>query len=415
MLIDERMRKWYLLGGFLLISGLFGAALFFLFFRSQPVPSVPGTPTPAPLSGTLPGAGKATPGAIVSSTVPGFLPSGVTRPGSTGPSTPSAPPKTVVLNERVTQYLSASPTGNGFRSYNGDDGKFYRILADGTKQALSDQAFYDVKDVSWGKTSDKAVLEFPDGSNILYDFSNNRQVTLPKHWTEFDFSPNDQQVIAKSLGNNESNRFLVIANNDGSGAHAIQELGDNASKVQVAWSPNNQVVAYSHTGDAVGFDRESIILIGQNQENYKALITEGRGFLPNWSPSGNHLLYSVYTSDNGYLPQLWVSGGTGDNMNANRRRIELNTWADKCTWASEDVIYCGVPSSLGVGAGLQRDSVPAGPDSIVKIDLKTGTNTNLGQPDGNHTIQKLTLSADQKTAFFTDRITGQFIRFDLTR
>jgi Tol biopolymer transport system component len=278
---------------------------------------------------------------------------------------------------------------------------------------MSDQVFYNVEKVNWGKASDKAILEYPDGSNILYDFQTQKQVTLPKHWEDFNFAPQDERIVAKSIGTSEENRFLVTSNPDGTNAKLIEELGRNQDKVHTTWSPNNQVIAYSFTGQPLGFDRQEVLLVGQNHENFKGLVVEGRGLQPKWSPTGNNLVYSVYSAAEGFRPTLWFSGASGDSINANRRNLNLQTWAEKCAFQSESTVICAVPNQLGEGAGLQPGLFVNNPDSIYRIDLETGQSINLGAPEGNRSINQLVISPDGQYVYFNDNISGQVIRYEL--
>lgn len=331
-------------------------------------------------------------------------------------STSSPRAETSVIVSTPSTFFSSSPSSqkNTYRFYNAQDGKFYRIDENGDVVPLSDQAFYGVKEVSWGNADDRAILEFPDGSNILFSFKDSRQITLPKHWEDFEFSQDDGKIVAKSVGNNESNRFLVVANPDGSDAEAVQELGDNADKVHTTWSPNQQVVAYSFTGDPIGADREQVILVGKNQENLPGLITEGRGFSPNWSPNGGSLAYSVYTSSNGYLPELWITSGNGDTINKNRRRVELNTWVEKCTWRNETTMYCAVPEYLEPGAALQPTVAQRGNDRLFRIDVTSGRKTNLGFVGGVSDITNLRVNTEGTVATFVDGANGRVLRHTLS-
>lgn len=410
--MNERLKRVLIIIGFVLVTMLLGYLLYRVFFKPLPTPTPTPTPTPG-VTGQLPGAGQAgaPPGAAPP---PGGLP---VAPGVGLPTTPptAAPARTTVLTETVTSAISMSPSGNGIRSYDPLDGKFYKVLDDGTRIALSNQTFFDVSNVSWGNVTDKAILSFPDGAKILYDFQTNTQATLPKYWEDFNFSPQDTSIVAKSIGNNETNRFLVTANPDGTNAQLIEELGQNQDKVHSSWSPNDQIVAYSMTGDPQGFDRQEVMLIGKHQENFKGLMVEGRGFVPNWSPSGANLLYSVYNSNDDYKPSLWISGAAGDTINANRINLNIQTWANKCAWQSESSIICAVPVQLDAGAGLQPELASSIPDNIFRIDTKTGRAINLGQPDGSPTIKQMTLSPDGRFMYFNDTTTGKLIRFALTQ
>ena len=398
---------------FVLVTIGIAYVIYRVFFKTTTV-LTPALPSPQS-TGQLPSSKTGAPTAVQPSPLAEGLPSSAAlAPSGTIPPT-GAPtlPRTLVLRSELTQSISANPTGTGIRSYNAEDGKFYRVMDDGTAIPLSNQSFYNVDHVTWGKSTDQAVIRFPDGSKVLYDFRNQKQVTLPKQWEDFDFSPQDDHVVAKSLGNNEDNRFLIVAKPDGTQAKIVESLGNNQDKVQVSWSPNNQVIAFSGTGEPLGYDRQQLLLIGQNHENFKGLVVEGRGFTPNWSPSGQNLLYSTYQTENGYRPMLWLSGASGDNVNANRHSIGLQTWADKCAWQNEQTVVCAVPRELGEGAGFQRQAFANVPDSIVRVNVETGTVTNLGQPDGNPSIDHMVLSSDGQYAYYNDAVTGRLVRFAL--
>lgn len=72
--------------------------------------------------------------------------------------------------------------------YNQSDGKFYKIDKDGKVILLSDKVFFSVEDVTWAPGKDKAILEYPDGRKILYNFTTEKQASLPSHWQDFSFS-----------------------------------------------------------------------------------------------------------------------------------------------------------------------------------------------------------------------------------
>ena len=188
------------------------------------------------------------------------------------------------------------------RYYNRSDGKFYRLDAQGNLVALSDTVFHKVQNVTWASNGEKAILEYPDGNKIVYDFNKQKQVTLPKHWQDFSFSPNGQQISAKSIAYDVENRHLIVANADGSKAKSLSPIGENADKVYPIWSPNNQAAAMYLGG--VDFNRQEVFFVGLNDENFKSTIVNGRGFEPKWSTEGDRLLYSVYNSDNRMNPTL---------------------------------------------------------------------------------------------------------------
>lgn len=407
------LKRVLIIGGFVLVVVGIGAGLWYVFFRTPH--TTPPAETVVDPRNTLPRAGDGTllPGTIP---VPGILPGAAIVPGTANPAntTQPTPSRSTLLANNVRAPISAARTsGTGVRYYNSEDGRFYRATGDGTTLPLSDKQFFNVDDVRWGNASDQAILVFPDGSKILYDFNQERQATLPTFWEDIRFSPTDNQIATKSIGRSRTNRFLVIADPDGNNAKSIEELGDNQAKVQVSWSPNDQIVAFSHTGDALGQDRESVLLIGKEHENFQGLITDGRGFLPHWSPSGQMLVYSVYSAKNNYLPLLWVSGASPENVNAGRRNLNLATWADKCAWESETSLICGVPTNLPAGAALQRELFANTPDVIYRINLTTGRSTALGPLEENGSVAQISISTGSDEAFITEERTGKLFRFSL--
>ncbi|MBU1348897.1 hypothetical protein KJ781_02415 [Patescibacteria group bacterium] len=410
--MSDRTKKIIFAIVFAILSIAIGLGLWYFFFRPLVAPTgpttAPGTPT-----GELPSAGTGGPAGGAEPSGPGALqPSGAV-PIQPGVPTEVAPSRVTLIQDSVTQAVVPSKDGDGARFYNPEDGRFYRVNADGTVTALADKQFLNVKTVSWANRDDQAILEFPDGSNVFYNFDSKRQVTLPKHWRDFDFSPDDGQIAAKSVGLDPSNRFLIVSNPDGNEAKAVESLGTNADKVLVNWSPNNQVIAFSSTGNPQSEGAQEVLLIGENRENFKSLVVPGRGFLPNWSPTGRQILYSVYHERTQMKPSLWISGGVGDQIGEDRRSINLQTWADKCAWKNETQVICGVPQTLDTGAGLARDNFSGVPDDIFLVDLRTGVSTKISTSDQTHPIRSPVLSDDGKKLMFSDAANGRLYSYDL--
>ena len=410
MVLTERTKKILFVVFFILFSLGMGYALYLMFFRAQ-LPGAP-QPTPEELAGQLPqagagkpAAGQPTPGA------PGELPGAEAVPGEEV--APSGPSKIQLLHDGITQAVSAKPEGDGARFYNPEDGRFYKVTTDGTITLMGDKQFFNVDKVDWGNRTDQAIIEFPDGSNVLYDFQKKEQVTLPKHWEDFQFAPEDNRIASKSIGLDPDNRFLVVSNADGTDAKAIEALGANADRAHVAWSPDGQIIGWANTGDPQPENQEEIILVGQNHENFRSIIAPGRGFLPNWSPSGKNILYSTYNIDTANKPALWISSGDTATLGANRRPLSLNTWADKCTWASDSELYCGVPQSMPDKAGLLRSDFSTLPDDVYRVDVRAGSVTKLNLPDLTHPIKNPVLNKDRDKLIFSDAQDGKLYSYDL--
>lgn len=260
--------------------------------------------------------------------------------------------KTDLVNQTPTLSPTLSKDGN-VQYYDKKDGKFYRLDSDGKKTLLSDKVFHSVSNITWAPDKNKAILVYPDGSKILYNFTTQKQATLPAHWKDFSFSPASDKIISKSMGLDQDNRWLVVSSDDGSGAKALEELGTQDKTVFPSWSPNNQIVAMYTEG--VDFDRQEVFFVGLNGENFKSTIIEGRGFQSQWSTTGDKLLYSVYHTRDDLKPRLWLVDASSDTIGQERKSLDVQTWANKCTFASNTEIYCAVPNNLEKGAGLFRN------------------------------------------------------------
>lgn len=409
-----RYKKPLLILGFVAVVVVIGYFLYKLFFQplADSLPeTAPGATTTAPGTG-LPLANTGTGGQAVTGTG--------TQANLTGATSGLPQPDPIAAGsltktDTLTQTPSLGPTlsgdGRGLQYYDRASGKFYRIGPSGQAEAMSDQVFHQVESVVWSPNKDRAILEYPDGANIIYDFQSKKQISLPSHWKDFSYSPSGDRIVFKSMGQDPDNRWLAMVSGDGSQVQGIETLGDKDETVHAEWSPNSQIVAMVTEGK--DFDRQQVYFVGLNGENFKSTIVEGRGFQPQWSPSGSQLLYSVYSSDNEMKPGLWVVDAQGDAIGNNRRNLNVNTWADKCNFSGGTTVYCAVPRSLEAGAGMFPELAANTTDDLYQIDIATGAKKRIAVPQGDYTINNLMVSQDQKYLYFSDSASNQLHKIQL--
>lgn len=409
----SRFKKVFLILGFIALVLGIGYFIWRFFFQAEVITPI-ATTTPGTISG-FPSAGIGTTTGVTGGEG-GVLPGGITIPVESP--TEGTPSQVAVGGLTKTQAVTQSPTlgstigsdGN-VQYYDKNDGKFYKIDKNGNYIALSDKVFYGVDTITWAPDKEKAVLEYPDGNKIVYNFQTKTQVTLPSHWEDFSFSPDSSRLVSKSLGLDEENRYLVVSNDDGSKATAIENIGNNDKTVYPSWSPNKQVVAMYTEG--TDFNRQEVYFVGLNGENFKSTTIEGRGFEGQWSTAGDKLLYSVYSTDTNLNPQLWIVGAEGDNIGQNRQSISLNTWSSKCTFATNNDVYCAVPENLPKGSGMFPELADQTKDNLYKINLTTGTKELVAIPDGAYNISEVIVPANKDALYFTDKTTNQLYKIDL--
>ena len=408
----------------LFVAFVVGAAylLYTFFFRDMTGPDITGgSITTTDNTGRLPQAGSGSninPAGNATGSLPIGSDTASSSPSFVANPNPNVTPTAVGRVTETSRLVSGPTVGQTINNktgqvqyYNPADGKFYGVDQNGKTSPLSNKVFHNVNTVTWSNDGNKAVLEYPDSSKVVYDFANKKQVTLPKHWEDFDFSANSEQLVMKSLGMDRDSRYLAITNSDGSGGKIIEYIGDNDKRVYPSWSPNNQIVGRYTEG--VDYDRQTVYFLGLNNENFKSTVIPGRGFQQQWSPDGNRLLYSVYYSENQMKPMLWIVDASGSQIGNNRQMLNVQTWAEKCTFANSNELYCAVPTSLDYGAGFLPSLSDQTPDQIYRINTQSGTKQLIAIPQDDVTIDSLFVSPDGNNLYFTDKNNGSINKIKL--
>ena len=387
---------------FAIFVGLMAFALYWVFFRSEPADDA----NTNFVGGDIPGIG---PGNItVIDNTNDFEPLPWEQYVQDQVSDVANGGLTAVTNLTDSRVNGVFAGQTGLQFYDEEQQQFFYIDANGDMHLLSNEKFYGVDNVTWAGNGNKAILEYPDGSNILYHFGSGKQVTLPHEMEDFSFNSAANQIVAKFIGQHEDDNWLVGANDDGSGLFLIEPLGDQSHTTHMDFSPDNQVAALH--SKYIDSQRQEIYPIGLHGENFKSFVVNGAGFTSEWSPSGDSLLYSIYSESTNYTPNLWVTKGNTNELGDLKVSLNVATWPDKCTFAGESNMYCAVPQGLPRGAGFYPEIADEFNDNFYQIDLNTGIKTLIASPvgpNGSYTASNLFLSADGSILYFTDKITGE--------
>lgn len=401
------VRRLFLILGFIAFVFVAAFAIYFVFFKTRlnPVntnfitntngtlPNVNGNTNRNIISNTnFPTTNSRVTNAVINTNASATANGGLTQVGN-------------VVSGQITSTTLNAQTGV-LSYYDKLTQKFYQLTPGGTSKEMTSQLFPDAKNVTWADSGNKAVIEFPDNSKILYDFSTQKQYTLPQDSEGFSFDPQSDKLAYKYVPTSVDDQWLVTTNIDGSGVQFVESIGGKASDVQVNWSPQGDVVAtYRQSVDS---NNQEIYFLSKDQQNNKSLLTDGRGFEGKWSPSGNQILYSVYSADTNFNPTLYIANGSGDAIGTGKTALDLQTWPDKCTFSnSGTIIYCAAPQYLSSGSGLSGSTSSTAHDDFYQINILTGEKRLLATPSSSVTANNLTLSGDGKTLYFTNKITGQ--------
>jgi hypothetical protein len=308
------------------------------------------------------------------------------------------------VNPNISKGATLNTKSNALNYYDYDNQKFYKLDADGNKELLSDKQFYNVQEVTFSPVKDQAILEYPDGTTIMYDFDKEQQNTLSNTWTDFKFTDNGEKIAFREISEQADYRWLSIANPDGTGKKLIQHLGLNDEKIIVNWSPDQQIVA--QYPELESLSRSIVYFIGQNEENFKAIYVDGADVRLAWSPSGKYLLASSYSPSSGFNPQLQIITYNPITKEANAKKtVNLQTWADKCTFKTDEIAICAVPSTMVSGAGMQPDVMKFTPDNLYEINVSTGNTKKILDNLQNYTMTNLSIGPDGQL-YFIDQNDG---------
>lgn len=411
--MNTKYKKIIMVTAFVIVLGVFSFMIWLMFQKSFLKPSDPTLPPTNPDTDIrLPESEPITPRDVFDPSDPNLE----LEPDGTEPTTSEATPApdrdNKITSPNSFPSIAVTPTADNssVQYYDPLDNKFYRLNDNGEPVPLSNEAFYNVSKVNWSPDKNKAILEYPDNTKIIYNFNNNSQITLPKHWEGFEFSPTGDKIAFKSIGFEPENRWLSIVNSDGTQAQNIERLGTNADKATVNWSPNGQVLA--HFQDGYDYNRKEIFFVGQNKENFKSMLVQGRNFESKYSPSGAKILYSVYSDFNDYKPSLWIADGSPETMGANTTPLALETWVDKCTFFSETKLYCAVPRALDAGAGLLSSANTQYLDDLYLIDLVTDSRQLISMNE-SYNMTNLIITNDGSTLYFNDQKTNALLKLPL--
>ena len=395
------IRRIGLIASFVLIVLLLAFGLYALFFRTSTTPGTTNTNTPGQLPGVTPGQIPTTGTTSTPST--NFPTTGTVDTVASGG-------LTQVTDYSSDSVVSPKPTGSGVVYFQPNSSQFMLLNADGKSQAYSDPIFFGVDNVTWSPVKQQAILEYPDGSNIFYDFTTKKQITLPKELESFAIDPSGTAIAAVWKGDSANNQWLVTSNTDGSNLKLVEPIsGTKGLDLQVTVSPDNKLIGLYH--HAVGTDSQEVVPIGKNGENIKSFTVDGLKFSGSWSPAGDHLLYNASNARDGFKPRLWITEGSAADLGYSQTDLQLQTWADKCTFSrGGDQIFCAVPTELPDGAGLYPSLADTVPDVFYRIDLTSGVRVPLAIPAGSQQLYNAAsvfLSSDESVLYFTDRSTGR--------
>lgn len=383
----SNLRRILLSLGLLVAAAAIGYGLYWLFFRTAP----PATPPPV--------------GPIGGGEFPTSTEGGGTVATGTGrfPVQPADGLGPYVAEGATGEVVGASPAGDGsLRYYDSLRQQFVTLAADGSITPLSPDRFFGVSDVTWAPGKQRAIVAYPDGSKVLYDFVTQQQSTLPRAMANLSFDPSGERLASLYLGGTREEQWLVVSNADGSQIQLVEPVGGKVGNFTASWSPAGQIVGIF--AEAVDGQRQQVVPIGRNGENFKSFVAPGRGFTAEWSPSGERVLYSVFNEDTQGRPSLYIANGGADSFGTDSVSLGLQTTADWCAFSGGS-LYCAALDSPPPLLGTYPELARGQPASLWRIDLASRQRTLVSPLPAGFTPAGV--SVDESGVYVADQQTGR--------
>jgi len=116
-----------------------------------------------------------------------------------------------------------------------------------------------------------------------------------------------------------------------------------------------------------------VYLLNTTTKTYEKILGDINGGTASFSPDAKKLAYNTSSLELNLY----------DTETKSTKNLGVNTLAEKCSWGTNEIIYCAVPKSESI-SGSQPDDWYQGlvsfNDSFWKIDTKSGTTTVLFDP-----------------------------------
>lgn len=166
---------------------------------------------------------------------------------------------------------------------------------------------------------------------------------------------------------------------------------------------------FAHTKAASETDGYGFQIVGNS---FSRILGPLRGLTLLPSPSGKSLLYSYVSGGAVHLAVINIASHTAT-------ALPLATLTEKCAWADENTVYCGVPTSLNTG-NLPDDwyqGATSFADRIWRIDMTARVATLVVDPTqvakASIDAVSLTIDAKKDVLVFMDKKTGSLWAYDL--
>lgn len=279
----------------------------------------------------------------------------------------------------------------------------------GSTESLSKIAIVRLIDTVWSPTRDRVAVSYSDGETVksfLYRGVGSTSVmTLPLNTKSVAWSPTGSSIAY--LTEKDGETLLTTADANGKNQATIYKTA--MKEVSVRWpSADTFFLETRPSGVVPGY----VFSLARSRQELKRFLGPLYGLTTLWSPKGERVLVGSTDKNGKSLPPV-----IRDSLGREVMTLDFHTLPEKCTWVSEETLYCAVPRGIPQESIIPDDYLKGElntNDRIVVVDIKAKTVTGLYN-EGGYDMANLRATKDGKYLFFIDRSTGSLWGVEVTR
>lgn len=298
------------------------------------------------------------------------------QPGKEGAAPVSELKIKAISTERVlAPTLSADKTKIIY--YSAENGNVWQVSFDGSDTTrISSAILNNLVKIIWSPDKTKVISIYQDATeNItknIYDYKTGKVSPLGSYIQEIAWSPNNDKIAYQYTNDATNENNISTANADGTKWQNVFQT--RMKNVTLDWV-GSEISFYEKPS---GIAPSSLFLLNPLTKNLTKVLSDIYGLSVKWSPQKNKVLYSK-TASNGKNISLYVAKKDGSN----EANTAIFTLAEKCVWSQDNrTIFCAIPKNINEAAILPDDFYKGSftaDDEFWKINLETGEKTALIQ------------------------------------
>ncbi len=298
--------------------------------------------------------------------------------------------------------------------YSKTDGQFWQFdLEKKKKSNFSQKSFQNVSKINWSNDGKGVVVERVDnGQKVfsLYEFETGFENEFRQGMDEIVWDYLGDKIIYKYFNQDDGKRSINVAGKDGGNWKKITDV--DFRDISIEPIPKTSLISFWNQG--VFAEETSLSISSLNGGQLRQIFSGKFGADYKWSPDGKKVFVSYLKDSQKDL----LAGGVID-IDGNFVALDLPTLASKIVWSLDNkhIFYAlpVIPDGFVLPDDYKNGNFQTA-DSFWKINIETGEKKRLVELEdigGVYDAKNLTLSPNEDSLFFINRIDNKLYSFEL--